>query len=271
MKIFKDRHTLQKEILKTKGISFVPTMGGLHRGHISLIKKSKKSKFRTLVSIFVNPKQFDKKSDFRSYPRSTKKDIKLLKKLKINYLYIPTFKDLYGFKTAKSIYLDKFSKKLCGKFRKGHFEGVLNVVNRFIEIIKPKYIFLGRKDYQQLYLIKKHIEKKKIKSKVIECKTIRENNGIACSSRNINLNKNQVDIASNIYHYLCNLKKKIKKNYSLFNINEIKKDLRKLGASKIDYLENYNIKSFKKIERKSKKFNLFIAYYIKNIRLIDNF
>ncbi len=271
MKIFKDRHTLQKEILKTKGISFVPTMGGLHKGHISLIKKSKKSKFRTLVSIFVNPKQFDKKSDFRSYPRSTKKDIKLLKKLKINYLYIPTFKDIYGFKPAESIYLDKFSKKLCGKFRKGHFEGVLNVVNRFIEIIKPKYIFLGRKDYQQLYLIKKHIEKKKIKSKVIECRTIRENNGIAYSSRNINLNKNQVDIASNIYHYLCNLKKKIKKNYSLFNINEIKKDLRKLGASKIDYLENYNIKSFKKIKRKSKKFNLFIAYYIKNIRLIDNF
>ena len=270
MKIFKDRHSLRKEILKTKGTSFVPTMGRLHKGHLSLIKQSKKSKFKTLVSIFVNPKQFNKKSDFRSYPRNTKEDIKLLKKLKINYLYIPKFKDIYGFKPKKKVFLYKSSKELCGKFRKGHFEGVINVVNRFLEIIKPKYIYLGKKDYQQLYLIKKHIEKRKIKSKIIECKTIRENNGIACSSRNSNLNKNQKKIASNIFYYLDNLKKKIKKNYSLFNINKIKKDLIDIGASKIDYLENYNVKSFNRVKRPNKKFNLFFAYYIKNIRLIDN-
>ena len=270
MKIFKDKHTLQKEILKNKGTSFVPTMGGLHKGHISLIKQSKKSKFKTLVSIFVNPKQFNKRSDFRSYPRNTKRDIKLLKKLKVDYLYIPTFKDIYGFKPKNKVFLDKCSKKLCGKFRKGHFEGVLNVVNRFIEIIKPRYIFLGKKDYQQLYLIKKHIEKRKIKSKIIECKTIRESNGIACSSRNLNLSKSQMKIASNIFHYLRNLKKKIKRNYNLFKTNKIKKELIKLGANKIDYLENYDIKSFKKIKRPNKKFNLFFAYYIKNIRLIDN-
>ena len=270
MKIFKDKHTLQKEILKTKGISFVPTMGGLHKGHISLIKQSKKYKYKTLVSIFVNPKQFNKKSDFRSYPRNTKKDIKLLKKLKIDYLYIPTFKDIYGFKPKNKVFLDKSSKKLCGKFRKGHFEGVLNVVNRFIEIIKPRYIFLGKKDYQQLFLIKKHIEKRKIKSKIIECKTIRENNGIACSSRNLNLSKSQMKIASNIFHYLKRLKKKIKKNYSLFKANKIKKELIKLGANKVDYLENYNTKSFKRIKKTNKKYNLFFAYYIKKVRLIDN-
>ena len=129
MKIFKDKQTLQKEISKTNGISFVPTMGGLHKGHISLIKQSKKSKLKTLVSIFVNPKQFNKKSDFRSYPRNTKKDLKQLKKLKINYLYIPTIKDIYGFKPKERVFLDKFSKKLCGRFRRGHFEGVLNVMN----------------------------------------------------------------------------------------------------------------------------------------------
>ncbi len=270
MKIFKDKHTLQKEILKTKGTSFVPTMGGLHKGHISLIKQSKRFKFKTLVSIFVNPKQFNKKSDFRSYPRNIKMDIKLLKKLKIDYLYIPTFKDIYGFRPKNKIFLDKSSKKLCGKFRKGHFEGVLNVVNRFIEIIKPRYIFLGKKDYQQLFLIKKHIKKRKIKSKIIECKTIRENNGIACSSRNLNLSKSQMKIASNIFHYLRNLKKKLKKNYSLFKINKIREDLIKLGANKIDYLENYNTKSFKKIKKPNKKYNLFFAYYIKKVRLIDN-
>ena len=270
MKIFKDKHILQKEILKTKGISFVPTMGGLHKGHISLIKQSKKSKFKTLVSIFVNPKQFNKKSDYRSYPRNTKKDLKKLKNLKIDYLYIPTIKDIYGFKPREKVFLDKFSKKLCGRFRRGHFEGVLNVVNRFLEIIKPRYIYLGKKDYQQLYLIKKHIKKRKIKSKIIECKTIRENNGVALSTRNSNLNNNQMKIASNIYHYLYNLKKKIKKNYDLFNINKIKKDLKDLGVSKIDYLKNYNIKNFKEIKKQDKKFNIFIAYYIRDIRLIDN-
>ena len=270
MKIFKKKHTLQKEISKNKGVSFVPTMGGLHKGHVSLIKQSKKSKLKTLVSIFVNPKQFNKKSDLRSYPRNTNKDIELLKKLKIHYLYIPTFKDIYGFRPKEKVFLDKFSKELCGRFRRGHFEGVLNVVNRFIEIIKPKYIFLGKKDYQQLYLIKKHIKKRKIKSKIIECKTIRETNGIAYSSRNSNLNKKQMKIASNIYYYLCDLKKKITKDYGLFNINKIKKDLIDLGATKIDYLENYNIKNFKKIKKTSRKFNLFFAYYIENTRLIDN-
>ena len=114
MKIFKDKHTLQKEILKTKGTSFVPTMGGLHKGHISLIKQSKKSKYKTLVSILENPKQFNKKSDFKSYPRNTKKDIKLLKKLKIDYLYFPKFKDIYGFKAKNNVFLVKSSKNLCG-------------------------------------------------------------------------------------------------------------------------------------------------------------
>ena len=270
MKIFKDRHSLRKEILKTEGISFIPTMGGLHKGHISLIKQSKKSRLKTLVSIFVNPKQFNKKSDFRSYPRNNKEDIKLLKKLKINYLYTPTFNDIYGFRPKNKVFMDKSSKKLCGKFRKGHFDGVLNVVNRFIEIIKPKYIYLGKKDYQQIYLIKKHIKKRNIKSKIIECKTIRENNGIACSSRNSNLNKNQVKIASNIFHYLSVLKRRIKNNNHLFNTNKIKKDLINLGANKIDYLESYNINNFKKITKPNKKFNLFFAYYIKNVRLIDN-
>ena len=269
MKIFKDKISLQKEILN-KPISFIPTMGGLHKGHISLIKKSKKYKRKTLVSIFVNPRQFSKKSDYRNYPRNKLKDVGILKNLSVNYLYLPSIKDIYGFKPKNKIFLHKFSKKLCGKFRKGHFEGVLNVVNRFIEIINPKYIFLGKKDYQQLYLIKKHIEKRKIKSKIIECKTIRENNGIACSSRNLNLSKSQMKIASNIFHYLSNLKKKLKKNYSLFKINKIKKDLIKLGANKIDYLENYNTKSFKKIKNTNEEYNLFFAYYIKKIRLIDN-
>ena len=208
MKIFKDKHSLKKEILKAKGISFVPTMGGLHKGHISLIKKSKKTKLKTLVSIFVNPKQFNKKKDFKSYPRNQKKDLKILRILKVDYLYLPSIKDIYSFKPSNKVFLDKFSKQLCGKYRKGHFRGVLNVVNRFLDIIKPKKLLMGRKDFQQLYLVKKHTIKRKIKTKIVECETIREKNGVACSSRNFKLNLRQKKVASKIYFYLKKIKNK---------------------------------------------------------------
>jgi len=166
--------------------------------------------------------------------------------------------------------MDKFSKQLCGKFRKGHFKGVLNVVNRFLEIINPKYIFLGIKDFQQLILIDSHIKKNNIKTKIIQCKTIREKNGVACSTRNFNLNDKELKIASNIYKYLLDINKKIKKNYKLFSVNVVKKDLISLGATEIDYIENYNIKDFIKNKKFKNKFKLFFAYYINNIRLIDN-
>ena len=270
MKIFKNKLSLQKEISKDNCLSFVPTMGGLHKGHLSLIKKAKKYKCKICVSIFVNPTQFNKKNDFKNYPRSLKSDLKKLKKLKINYLYLPNYSDIYSFKSKNKIYVDKFSKQLCGKFRKGHFEGVLNVVNRFLEIINPKYIFLGIKDFQQLALIDSHIKKNKIKTKVIECKTIREKNGVACSTRNLILKKKELSIASNIYKYLFNLNKKLKKNYKLFNIKKIRKDLVLLGATKIDYVTNLKINTFKKHRKLKNNFKLFFAYYIKNIRLIDN-
>ena len=198
MKIFRKKILLQKNILEVKNLSFVPTMGGIHKGHIELIKIAKKRFKKVLVSIYVNPKQFNSKNDFRSYPRNLKNDILILKKLKVNYLYLPNYRDLFSFKSKNKIYLHSFNKKLCGKHRKGHFEGVINVVNRFLEILRPKYILLGKKDFQQLFLIKKHIEKNKINTKVIECNTVREKNGIACSSRNYNLNKREMSIYAKI-------------------------------------------------------------------------
>jgi pantoate--beta-alanine ligase len=270
MKIFKNKVILQKEISKDNYLSFVPTMGGLHKGHLSLIKKAKKYKCKICVSIFVNPTQFNKKNDFKNYPRNLKSDIKKLKKLKINYLFLPTYKDIYSFKTKNKVYLDKFSTELCGKFRKNHFKGVLNVVNRFLEIINPKYIFLGIKDFQQLILIDRHIKKNNIRTKVIQCKTIREKNGVACSTRNLNLNNKELIIASNIYKYLLNLNKKIKKNHKLFKVNNIKKVLISFGVTKIDYIENLKIKNFIKNRKLKYKFRLFFAYYINKIRLIDN-
>ena len=270
MKIFKNKEQLKREIGNKKSISFIPTMGGLHKGHISLIKTAKRYKSETLVSIYVNPKQFNKKEDYKNYPRNLVKDLKILRKLKVNYLYLPTYNDLFRFKTFNKIYLHKFSKTLCGKFRKGHFKGVLVVVNRFLEIIRPKYLFLGLKDFQQLTLIKKHVLKNKIHTKIISCKTVREASGVALSSRNFNLNKNQMKKAKNVYNYLIKIKKKTKKNFKLFNSLLFKKDLIKLGVNKIDYLEIINLKSLNRPRKLGEPFNIFIAYYLNEIRLIDN-
>jgi len=270
MEIFKNKNKLQKEIINIKNISFIPTMGGLHKGHISLIKKSKTFKGKNLVSIYVNPKQFNEKKDFLKYPQNLKNDLRILKRLKVDFVYLPSFKDIFSFKTKNKIFLDQFSKKLCGKSRKGHFEGVLNIVNRFLEIIRPKYIFLGVKDFQQLHLINKHILRRKIKTKIIYCKTIRESNGVACSTRNNNLNKKQLYIASKVFKYLKIKKRLIKKKISIFKLRNIKKNLIKLGVTKIDYLELYNVKTLKRAKYKKEKFKIFIAFYLDKIRLIDN-
>ena len=159
MKIITSIFDLNKEIKNYKNVGFVPTMGGIHKGHISLIKASQKKKGKTIVSIYVNPTQFNKKIDFRKYPRNIKKDIISLKKLNVNYLFLPSTKDIYKFKTRKFV-LSKKDKILCAKFRKGHFEGVLNVMNRLMSIVRSKDIFMGEKDYQQLYLIRKFLSKK---------------------------------------------------------------------------------------------------------------
>ena len=269
MKIFKNKAKLLREISNMKDIAFVPTMGSLHKGHLSLIKKAKKKSENILVSIYVNPKQFSLNSDLQKYPRKINKDISLLKKMKIKYLYLPTYNDIYSFKPKTQIYLDQFSKILCGKFRPGHFLGVINVVNRFIEIIKPRLIFLGLKDFQQLALIKLHLKKNKITTKIVSCPTIRGGNGIALSSRNDKLDNSQINIAGKVYRYL----KKNKKN--IFNESLKKKQLTinkiiKFGINKVDYLEFVNLRTLKKIKTKKDKFNIFIAYYIDKIRLIDN-
>ena len=270
MKIFKSKHKLQKEILNIKNISFVPTMGGLHKGHISLIKKSKSFRGKTLVSIFVNPKQFNEKKDYINYPRNLKRDLMILKRLNVDLIYLPNFKDIFSFQVKNKVFLDKFSKKLCGKSRRGHFKGVLNIVNRFLEIIKPKYIFLGVKDFQQSYLINMHILNRNINTKIIHCRTIRETNGVACSTRNNNLNKSQFQIASNVVRYLKNKKKLIKKKLSNFKFLDIKKDLMDLGLTKIDYIELYNSNTLKPPKSKREKFKIFIAFYLNKTRLIDN-
>ena len=269
MKLFTNKKKLQKEIKNINNISFVPTMGALHKGHETLIRKSVRESKKTLVSIFVNPKQFENKKDFKNYPKNYKNDLKILKKLKVSYLYRPSYKDIYKFKTKNKIFLDQFSKKLCGKFRKGHFKGVVDVVNRFIEIIKPKKILLGNKDFQQLILIKKHIKKNKINTKVVSCKTVRDKNFIAYSSRLKRLKNYEKTSLIKIIKFLRIYKKNLNSKKINYNFSQIKNKLSSLGAKKIDYVELLDLKTLKK--PKKNKFNLFFAFYIGKIRFIDNF
>jgi len=272
MKIIRQKKDLYKQINKINSFSFIPTMGGLHKGHEILIKRAKRKNKNTLVSIFVNPKQFNSKNDFLSYPRNFKKDVRILKKLKVKYLYCPTYNDIFSFKTKNKIYLHSFSKKLCGKFRPGHFRGVLDVVNRFIEILKPKYIALGKKDFQQLTLIKKHIKKNKIKSIIVSCETLRDRNLLPYSSRNFNLNKYDKFLASKAFSLIKKEKRKIKSlKLKKINFSKIKKNILSMGIRKIDYIEAINLNNLKKAKKYNENFNIFSAFYIGNIRLIDNF
>jgi pantoate--beta-alanine ligase len=193
MKIILNNHHLSKALGPFNDVGFVPTMGGIHEGHISLIKKSIKSNKKTIVSIFVNPKQFNNVKDFKTYPANIKKDLAILKKIKkLDFIYIPKFKDVYENKKKSEIRIEKKYKILCAKFRKGHFEGVLDVMNRLTKLIKPKKIFMGKKDFQQFFLVKKFIENK-FNTKVIGCKTIRNRNKLALSSRNFLLKQNELN------------------------------------------------------------------------------
>ena len=272
MKLFTNKKKLQKEIKNINNISFVPTMGALHKGHESLIKKSVRESRHTIVSIFVNPKQFENKRDFNSYPKNYKDDIKILKKLKVKYLYKPSYTDIYKFKTKNKIFLDKDSKKLCGKFRPGHFEGVVNVINRFLEIIKPKYIFLGKKDFQQLILIKNHILKRKIKTIVIQCDTVRFKKYLPFSSRNMNLTNYEKNFAIKVFKTIKSEKIKIKnKRLNKINLSDLKKRIKSIGVKKIEYIEAVNLVNLKKAKKYNENFNIFSAIYVNKIRLIDNF
>jgi pantoate--beta-alanine ligase len=269
MKILRNIGDLKKEIIMVPNLGFVPTMGGLHNGHISLIKESKKKCKKTLVSIYVNPKQFNKSKDFRTYPRNLNKDLKILKKLKVNLLFLPKTKDIFEKKYKRNI-LPKSEKKLCARFRKGHFEGVLDVMGLFIKLINPKYIFMGEKDFQQLFLINKFIIKK-CNSKIYQCKTIRDKNFVALSTRNFLLDKTNLIKAGFIAKNLHNFKQKLKqiKKINKYIFNKKKELISKFGI-KIEYLEVLNEADLK-IYRYKNKFKLFIAYHIGKVRLIDNF
>ena len=270
MKTLLNNIDLNEALFDNSNIGFVPTMGSLHDGHISLIKKSLKLSNKTIVSIFINPKQFNNKEDYKKYPRNIKKDLKILKKLKVDFVYLPKVKDIYKAKNKIKIKLNKQDKILCAKYRKGHFEGVIEVMTRLTKIVNPSKIFMGEKDFQQLLLVKRYVEKN-FKSKIISCKTIRDKNKLALSSRNILLKKDDLIKAGKIAKNLIIFKKKLLNKKNLNNLIFMKKnELKKEYDLKIDYLELRNIKNLR-LTNKIKNAKIFVAYYINDVRLIDNF
>ena len=268
MKIVLSKKKLIQILKEEKNLGFVPTMGAIHKAHIYIIKKSISLCKKTIVTIFVNKPQFNKITDYKKYPRNLKKDISILKKCKVDYLYLPTTKQIYPFGSNKNIKISSFSKKLCGKYRLGHFEAVVDAIDKFIKIINPNKIFLGAKDMQQLKIIEEFINRNQIKTKVVACKTIREKNGVACSSRNFLLSANDFIIASRVYKLLYKSKKLLimKKNI----LKKVKNKIFQFGVKKIDYLELIDINKQTRPFKKSNKHKLFVAYYIGSTRLIDN-
>ena len=263
MKIIKKSNLIHNISIKHKDIGFVPTMGALHEGHISLIKKSKEKSKKTIVSIFVNPKQFNKKKDFATYPNNLRNDLSICKKLKVDYVFIPNSQEIYRW-NDKKILTPKIDNIMEEKFRKGHLNGVLAVMSKFLSIIKCSKIYMGKKDYQQLNLIKNLIKLNKIKCSIVECKTIRMKNGGALSSRNLLLSNDALLVVGKVYRFL-----KLYKKHGgglLF----VRSELGKIGVKKIDYIKLINLLNFKEVKKISSNTNIFIAYYLNGIRLIDN-
>ena len=278
MIIFKNIPDFKNHLRKLKNenlrIGFVPTMGALHDGHISLIKKSLSENDYSVVSIFINPTQFNDINDFESYPNDISKDIQLLDSISENIiLFNPDADEIYSGKVFSDSYdfgdLDKYME---GEHRKGHFQGVATVVHKLFEIVMADNVYFGEKDFQQLRIIEDLVLKIGFKFKIIRCETIRQNDGLALSSRNKKLDISSQNIATNLFKALSFAKKNFE-NLDLEKIYTSVEDLfENFPQVSIEYFAIANEKDLKPIKKKKKnqRYRAFIAADISGVRLIDN-
>jgi pantoate--beta-alanine ligase len=291
MLIFKRIKDLQKH-LKTyekrgKTVGFVPTMGALHKGHISLIQKSKKRANLTVCSIFVNPTQFNDSADFDKYPSTISSDIEKLNDAECDVLFLPTVKEMYpsGLLNKTKIDFGFLAQTLEGEYRPGHFDGMAQIVEKLLQVVKPNWLFMGLKDYQQQLIVRKLIEKRKLKIKLVTVDTLREKGGLAMSSRNVRLNDEQRKLAVEISKTLKWLKEKVgNKQSTLQKIQEqAVKRLQGKGIE-VEYFEIRNANTLKAAvagstkqldnqknrTAKRQKLIALAAVRIGTVRLIDN-
>ena len=252
---------------------FIPTMGALHEGHLSLVKLGKKStNGKTIVSIFVNKRQFNDESDYDNYPIDLDKDIELLRKEEVDYIFIPQENYIYpkDFAELDGIKSGEKGSLFEGAHRPGHFDGVLTVVNRLFDLVNPTSVVFGKKDAQQLYLVKKFLANKSNNLKIIEAEIIRDEYGLAMSSRNRLLSKSGINIARNIFQILENTKEHFIQNQDIQQSEDFGKKLFDENAIEYDYLNFVDPKYFETPDSNREKLLLITAAYVQGIRLIDN-
>ncbi len=277
MIIFKHGGKLEDFVLRKKNknnsIGFVPTMGALHEGHLSLIRECKKVSKITIASIFVNPTQFNNKEDLKKYPRPVSKDILLLEENGCDILFLPDEKEIYPNDESKkkSYRLGNLESIMEGEFRPGHFQGVCLVVEKLLNIINPDFLFLGQKDYQQCLVIKKLISLMHQKTRVIICPIFRETNGLAMSSRNARLNPSERENASELYRSLNSIKENLSGDNFLNLRKQVLSHLQEKGF-KVEYLELARRKNLKIVTNPNggEELIILIAAFLSNVRLIDN-
>ena len=277
MEIFTTRLDLKNclSLLKkqNKTIGFVPTMGALHPGHLSLIKKAAIKNDIVVVSIFVNPTQFDNVEDLKKYPKTLENDIKLLESVSCNFLFAPSVEEIYAENIASENFnFDGLEHQMEGKFRDGHFNGVGTIVKSLFEIVAPDKAYFGQKDFQQLQIIKKMVAKNKLPVKVKGCPIFREKDGLAMSSRNVRLSTEQRKIAPFIYETLEKVNHKFKtKNISEIN-NWVENQFKNQPLLRLEYFTIAEEKTLETAEVKdsNKKYRAFLAVFAGKIRLIDN-
>jgi len=260
-----------KLINKVDSVGLVPTMGSLHEGHLSLIRSALSENEKVIVSIYVNPLQFNNSDDLKKYPRDIRNDLQKLEALSDIIAYVPNDKEIYKKDEKKKKYnFGKFTKIMEGKMRPGHFNGVATVVEKLLRMFDPTNAYFGEKDFQQLILIKALVREQKLKVNIIGCKTIREDDGLAMSSRNKLLNNTERESASHIIRLL----KKAKQLYKSSTLEETKKNILKdalmIKNLNLEYFEIHDTSKLSGFLEQKKEIRAFIACKVGNIRLIDN-
>lgn len=262
--------------IKSKGerkITVIPTMGALHEGHLALIKKAQNKNTVTIVTIFVNPMQFNDKKDLIKYPTNLNSDIRKLNNIGVDYLFTPSNVLIYPKDFKTKVVVEKLQNHLCGLTRKGHFDGVTSVVLKLFNITNPHYAIFGEKDLQQLIIIKQMVKDLNIPLKIISHPIVREKDGLAMSSRNLRLSKNAREIAPNIFKGLLDVKENFKSNKELKS-NQIIKNLNKFykknSINNIEYIKIINPTSITYPTKPNSGDYIAVAIKLGGIRLIDN-
>ncbi len=276
MEVFSKIDDLKKKLKEErkagKSVGFVPTMGYLHDGHLSLVKQSVKENDLTVVSIFVNPIQFGPEEDFNRYPRDIERDKKLLEKEGVDYLFFPTNEEMYpsGFKTFVEV--NELGKKLCGKSRPGHFRGVTTVVLKLFNIVQPDKAYFGQKDAQQAIIIKKMVKDLDLDVDIVVMPIIREEDGLAMSSRNVYLSEEERKNATVLYRSLKETENLIKtgERDSEKVIKRIREIIMSYPKAVIDYIEIVDTEELNPVNPIKGEILIALAVYIGKARLIDN-